>query len=92
VRDLAGSVYGRRMYEVMRYGLSHADNRHPFAQRLMQNCAEPRTVIRVKPNVAVDDDHHGQSPNFFKNREQKRQLPLVEGAGLICCRNALARS
>jgi hypothetical protein len=31
------------------------------AQRLMQNSPEPRPVMRIKPNVAVDDDRGGQS-------------------------------
>ena len=47
VRDLAGSVYGRRMYEVMRYWDEHRPEWGRAGARLRGGVAEPTEVGRV---------------------------------------------
>jgi hypothetical protein len=56
---------------------------------LIEDGTEPGSVIAIKPDVAVDNDCCWMLLELLEEREQDRQLPLVEGAGLIWRRYAL---
>ena len=62
VRDLAGSVYGRRMYEVMRYWDEDSPewgaDEHEFAEawRRQPKWVVSRTLNAVGPNATLVDD------------------------------------
>ena len=62
VRDLAGSIYGRRMYEVMRYwDEDHPEwsaDDHAFAEawRLLPKWVVSRTLTSAGPNVTLVAD------------------------------------
>ncbi len=68
VRDLAGSVYGRRMYQVMRYwDEDHPEwsaEQHEFAAAWRRQAEMGRSRARCSPSAAT--------PHLFRMRSRRR--------------------
>ena len=74
MRDVSGSVYGRRMYEVMRYwdedqpGWDEAERDYAEAWRATPKWVVSRTVMSVGPNATLIDGDLGTAIRDLKTR------------------------
>jgi dihydrofolate reductase len=74
VRDLAGSVYGRRMYEIMRYwdeddpAWDSARRDFAIAWRSQPKCVVSRTLKAVGPNATLVEGDLGTAVRDLKVR------------------------
>jgi dihydrofolate reductase len=74
VRGIAGSVYGRRMYEIMRYWdedrphFDDAEREYAAAWRRQPKWVVSRTLKSVGPNAALVTDDLGTAVRGLKDR------------------------